>query len=283
MFTRQELVSRALAWHDLGVGCIPLVYRDKNALVKWKVWAGRLPPRPLIEQWVASRWQCNIGVMLGIQGEQGKLVVLDFDKAPEYVFWRSKHRGEAQSYTVKTRRGWHVYLWMIDAPVQTFKMIGGEIKATGYVVGEGSVHESGWIYRTACEGKIIVVESLASVGIKAIMPEKPEEMPEGREITPTSTDKTGGVVERIKDAISITGYLARWTDLRPKGDGTYVGICPFHRDTNPSLQVWPKERRAYCHSPGCKAHRKCDVITCAQLAFNVSVQEAIRILAQELG
>lgn len=279
MFTRRELVSRALSWHDLGVGCIPLLYREKNALVKWKVWAGRVPPRPLVERWILSKWQCNLGVMMGAPGADGKLLVLDFDRAVEYIGWRAQHRDESQSYTVKTRRGWHVYFWIKDGPVQTLKMPGGEIKATGYVVGEGSIHESGWIYRPANCGKILTVESLDAIDIVALEPVAEERE---IEITPTSTDKTGGVVSRIKDAIGIMPYLSRWTNLKPKSDGSYVGICPFHKDTNPSLQVWPKEGRAYCHSPGCRGHRKCDVIACAQFAMNVSVQEAIRILAQEL-
>lgn len=280
MFTRQELVTRALQWHDLGVACIPLAYRDKNALVKWKVWAGRLPPKPLIEQWIVNKWQCNMGVMLGIKHEQGTLVVLDFDNVPEYISWRSKHKQDAASYTVKTRRGWHVYFWMQDAPNSTLKMRGGEVKATGYVVGEGSVHSSGWIYRPIGCGEILIAESLSVLGIEAEKVVRPER---DIEITPTSTDKTGGVVSRIKEAIGILGYLSRWTNLKPKSDGTYVGVCPFHKDHNPSLQVWPKEGRAYCHSPICRAHRRCDVITCAQLAMNVSLQDAIRILAQELG
>lgn len=280
MFTRQELVSRALAWNDLGVGCIPLVYRDKNPLVKWKVWVGRVPPKPLVEQWISNKWQCNIGVMLGGKVEESTLVVLDFDQVSVYVGWRAAHKWEAQSYTVKTRRGWHVYLLMADAPTQTLKMEGGEVKATGYVVGEGSVHESGHVYRAVNGSKILAVESLDSLHIKATIPSVPDR---DIEIAPTSTDKTGGVVSRIKDAISITAYLSRWTQLHKKADGTYVGICPFHRDSNPSLQVWPKEGRAYCHSPSCRAHRRCDVITCAEFAIGVSTQEAIRVLAQELG
>lgn len=282
MFTRKELVARTLAWHDLGVGCIPLVYRHKNALVKWKGWAGKCPPRTLVEHWMTTRWQCNFGVMLGAVSQEGQLVVLDFDYAPQYIIWRERHKQAAKNYTVKTSRGWHVYVWLDHAPDKTLKMLGGEVKATGYVLGEGSIHQTGWRYASLGYEGILVAHSLEELDIQIIEPEVVEQE-EIREITPTSTDKTGGVVSRIKDAISITGYLSRWTDLHIKSDGTYMGVCPFHRDSNPSLQVWPREGRAYCHSPGCKAHRKCDVITCAQLALNVSVQEAIRILAQELG
>lgn len=282
MFTRQELIDRALQWHDNGVMTLPLLYREKIALVKWKVWAGKIPPKPLTEQWFRTRWQCNMGVMLGEVGIDGRLIVLDFDDVAAYVAWRHKHRAESLSYTVKTSRGWHVYLWMDDAPTKTLKMPGGEVKASGYVVGEGSVHKSGWIYLSVCGHGILSVSNLESVGIDAQMPCPSPEQHE-IEITPTSTDIVGGVVSRIKDAISITGYLSRWTDLVPKGDGTYMGVCPFHKDTNPSLRVWPKERRCYCYSPGCRAHRRCDVITCAEFALNVSTQEAIRILAHELG
>lgn len=280
VFTRQELVARALAWNDLGVGCIPLAYRDKNALVKWKVWVGRVPPKPLVEQWIRHKWQCNLGVLLGGIVEKKTLVVLDFDQVSVYVGWRAAHKSEAKSYTVKTRRGWHVYLLMSDAPDQTLKMIGGEVKATGYVVGEGSVHESGLVYTAVSGMEILSAESLESLHIEVVCPSVPER---DIEIAPTSTDKTGGVVSRIKEAIGITAYLSRWTQLSKKADGTYVGICPFHRDSHPSLQVWPKEGRAYCHSPSCRAHRRCDVITCAEFAMGVSTQEAIRILAQELG
>lgn len=277
MYTRQDMLSRAFEWNDLGVGTIPLLYRNKSALVKWKVWAGRVPPKPLIAQWIHTSWACNLGVLLGAYGETGKLVVLDFDVVPVYINWRHRHKEEAGTYTVKTSRGWHVYFWLQDAPDKTLKMSGGEIKATGYVVGEGSVHKSGWMYANVGGSAILSVESLEQVGI--IVKEEERSI----EITPTATAKVGGIVERIKDSISIVGYLSRWTDLKKRTDGTYMGICPFHTDTKPSLQVWPTERRAYCHSPQCQAHRRCDVITCAEFAMNVSTQEAIRILAHELG
>lgn len=280
MYTRQEMLSLAHRWHDLGVGTIPLLYKNKNALVKWKVWVGRCPPRPLIDQWIRTRWECNLGVLLGAQGQEGKLIVLDFDTVPVYVQWRHRFRAVAQSYTVKTSRGWHVYLWLKDSPDKTLKMNGGEVKASGYVVGEGSVHKTGWVYANVGHPSILSVESLYDVGIIAEIPAEEEREVE---ITPTSTERVGGVVERIKDAISVVAYLSRWTDLKKRSDGTYIGVCPFHNDHNPSLQVWPRERRAYCHSPQCRAHRRCDVITCAEFAMNVTTQEAIRFLAQELG
>ena len=52
-------------------------------------------------------------------------------------------------------------------------------------------------------------------------------------------------IVEIKDAALIEDVVSEYVRLRPKG-GSLVGLCPFHDDTNPSLNVSPATQRYKC-------------------------------------
>jgi len=63
-------------------------------------------------------------------------------------------------------------------------------------------------------------------------------------------------------------------ELRPTG-GRLAGVCPFHRDTRPSLVVYPANRSYYCF--GCGAGG--DVIDFVSRLHGVDFREAVALLA----
>lgn len=86
------------------------------------------------------------------------------------------------------------------------------------------------------------------------------------------------VKERIKQAVDIVDLVERYVRLRRQGH-LFVGLCPWHDDTRPSLQVNP-ERQSFrcwvCDIGG-------DVFTFVQKIENVEFREALEMLAERAG
>lgn len=261
--------KEAQAWAGMGYTPIPLRWYSKRPVVKWSELCAGGIDECMIDYWFKGIRR-NLGVML-----TGDLVVVDFDRPARYVAWATTH--SLPTRTVKTNRGWHVYVRVAHKPVTTMSMDGGEIKATGYVVVPPSLHPSGKPYRTVVDAPIAMIESLSAIGIY------------GREpILPPHGDWTAlsyegpSVVHLIKDEVGIVEYLSRITDGFCYHGNALFCRCPFHDDHEPSLMVVPEEQRCFCFSPRCQAHRQMDVINVCALWLGLTNTEAIRYLSQEV-
>lgn len=58
-----------------------------------------------------------------------------------------------------------------------------------------------------------------------------------------------GIIEKIKAAIDIVDVVGEFVELTKKGQN-YVGLCPFHDDTTPSLSVSPARGTYKCFACG---------------------------------
>jgi hypothetical protein len=67
--------------------------------------------------------------------------------------------------------------------------------------------------------------------------------------------------------------ISRDIDLKRKGS-EWMGVCPFHGDTDPSLAVNDKKGLFFCH--GCEAGG--DVVSYIMLRDNVKFKEAKQIV-----
>jgi len=90
-----------------------------------------------------------------------------------------------------------------------------------------------------------------------------------------SLDRGGGVdVERVRREHPIQDLVAAFgVELRPSGHG-FVGCCPFHEDSTPSLSVGGAPDRFHCF--GCGASG--DVIDWVQRSAGVGFLDAVRLL-----
>ena len=85
------------------------------------------------------------------------------------------------------------------------------------------------------------------------------------------------VKERIKREVSIQRLAeARGVKLRRVGR-SLMGLCPFHKDTNPSLSIDPVKNEWHCF--GCD--RKGDVIEWVKYAEGVSFNHAVELLKRD--
>ncbi len=86
------------------------------------------------------------------------------------------------------------------------------------------------------------------------------------------------IKEQIKDAIDIVQLVSRFVPLKRAGRN-YVGRCPWHDDSRPSLQVNP-ERQSYrcwvCNVGG-------DIFSFIMQMEKVDFKEALEILAEMTG
>ena len=82
------------------------------------------------------------------------------------------------------------------------------------------------------------------------------------------------VIERVKEANDIVDVIGERQSLRRAG-ANYVGVCPFHADTTPSLTVSRAKQIYKCFACGAGG----DVIRYVQETERVTFYEALRMLA----
>lgn len=94
------------------------------------------PTQAHIEAWFGDNEVKSYAILCG--SISGNLFVLDFDDKREYRKFKQQFPRIAQSFTVKTRRGYHVYL-RSDEAIKAQKIRGGDLQGEGtYVIGPGS-------------------------------------------------------------------------------------------------------------------------------------------------
>jgi DNA primase len=91
-------------------------------------------------------------------------------------------------------------------------------------------------------------------------------------------DVNNEAVREIKARLDIVDMVRRYVELRPVS-GRWMGPCPFHQETKPSMSVNGEEGFFYCF--GCQAAG--DVITFYQRINGLDFKEALEQLAQEAG
>jgi DNA primase len=85
-------------------------------------------------------------------------------------------------------------------------------------------------------------------------------------------------VEAVKARISIADIVRRYVDLKPVS-GRWMGACPFHQETKPSMSVNDDEGFFYCF--GCQASG--DVIDFYSRINGLEFRESLEQLAAEAG
>lgn len=84
--------------------------------------------------------------------------------------------------------------------------------------------------------------------------------------------------ERVRDASDIVRVIGEHVSLKAKGR-EYLGLCPFHDDHTPSMNVVPSKQIFHCFS--CDTGG--DVFTFVQKYHRMTFPEALEYLAQRAG
>jgi DNA primase len=86
-------------------------------------------------------------------------------------------------------------------------------------------------------------------------------------------------IDEVRNRVSITDVIASEVNLKPKGKGEFLGLCPFHNEKTPSFTV--SENKGFYHCFGCGAHG--DSIRYVMERRGLPYPEAIKTLAQQAG
>lgn len=288
---------------NAGISIIPVKYRDKRPDASqlprdaddkptWEPFKTNLPSADDLHRWFAK--PNNYGVICGWKN----LLVLDFDDAGEYSKWRlwaSRVGGQPRfiaenAFQVTTSRGVHVYL-RCETPGANRKAGKIDIKYRGYVLGPGSVHPSGIIYRALKSALIFpLIHSLSDVLPGEILvqavPDNVRPPVIVRAADPwvsamqTPPALGNGVVEKIKKTLRIEDNFIQKSQTSADGRW-YITRCPLHDDHKPSFWIDTEQQICGCFS-GCTP-KPLDVIGLHARMYGLDNSEAIRVLASMVG
>jgi DNA primase len=82
----------------------------------------------------------------------------------------------------------------------------------------------------------------------------------------------------VKQQADIVRVVGEYVKLKKSGAQNFSGLCPFHQEKTPSFSV--HATRQFFHCFGCGVSG--DVLTFVQKVENISLPEAIRLIAQKL-
>lgn len=156
-----SIMSKAVELYEKGFWVIPLHPQKKSPIFSWKKYTENRPTLEEIKQWWSENPNYNIGVILG--KKQG-VFVIDIDDIKDVGYFMGRY---PSNYVVSTSRGAHIYITYPQSMTIPNKKMGGfDIKSdNSYVVGEGSVHPTGDIYRAIKSGNVSSLQQPDLIGL----------------------------------------------------------------------------------------------------------------------
>lgn len=137
---QKQLIERAKRLAQAGYSVIPVHGNNapaepKRPAVSWRIYQCRLASEAEIERGFIN----NVTALGIVCGRVSKLLVIDFDDGLRYQRFCRHLPQYADTYTVKTKRGFHLYYRTVEK-VPSHQFDGGDIKAErSYVVAPPSV------------------------------------------------------------------------------------------------------------------------------------------------
>jgi len=264
------LYAWALRWLDAGRLLVPLQPGSKRIVRGYGPVVRVVTDPGEAHNWWGLR-RCNIGLVTGYG-----VTVLDFDDCQPWREFCAQFPGVADTFTVRTRRGAHVYM----AGQVTVAVPGAEVKYnSGLVVTCPSV-VAGHSYQPVNSGaQILQVPQLLSLQSESLVVSPRSAMGAPAPIVKPDVARPGDdTVSRIKQALPLLDYAETLTKLTTRDGRFYHGLCPVHDETRPSFYVDTQRGLFGCYSCG----KRGDVINLYAQVNHVRLSEAISRLAREV-
>jgi hypothetical protein len=283
---RPARYERACWWLSQSIAVVPLRPQSKELHPGYGARKAQITDLDFARQWFLNT-DANLGVVLG--GAPG-LVVADWDAVAPYEVWRATKGASVESLTERTARGYHLFFTFPGFRVNASHDC--ELKTTGVCMVAPSVHPSGVVYHVLINAPIAPWDDASALNPFPFLSEVWSNQDRRCDASAvavhalgkrrSSTQIAEGVIARIKTVHSIQDeMIAAGVELRPVGQNTLVGLCPFHRDHTPSLWVNPQRGIWGCNRPDCSAAGTHDVINFRAMRCGISNDTAIRQLASE--
>lgn len=235
----------AVLFYYMGVRLAPCQPGKKDFLPGYGPYKNYICDEPALWQYFHED-KFNYAILTGT----GNLVVIDFDDLDVYHAWAEDAGELANTFTVQTHRGRHVYYQSDD--LRSWRGNGFEVMGSNRaVMGPLSRHPAGDIYTPLTRPYIRKIETLSRFSLLST----PPSLPKPPAIRPLHLG--GGLVQKLKektpifDAIQTRQDLAARVRLKNSDNGHgrwFKGYCPFHADNHPSFWI-DTQKQTY----GCRA------------------------------
>lgn len=208
---KMTVSEQALWLYDTwGATVFPLPLKCKKPKFG-STWPTERPSRQQTLDWF-NGVDSNIAVMLGAASDG--VTVLDFDRMSQYEAWRGRFPELAEVVpTVSTGKGMHVYFRSPMTVTRIRFMPHTDMKASGYVLGPGSIHPDGPRYEWVIDAtdKLPYFESIEDIYGSVTENTETTENTEDITLLSLSFSVTPATLEKISIAIG---------DTQPTGPGT---------------------------------------------------------------
>lgn len=267
-------LTYALIFFDYGVKIVPCRRGGKEFVRGFGPYKRFIESDQDLLKWIEKGF--NYALLTGTGG----LVVIDFDDPELYHDFAGEAGSLADTFTVQTSRGFHVYYRSTD--LRTWQGPGFEVMGKGKaVMGPYSIHPEGQEYIPINQP---IIKRVKTLDFPLLSEDRPGFSPPPR-IKP---ERLGaGILTRIKsekqiyDLVMGDPVLSRRVNLKSSDQGKgrwFTGCCPFHEDHNPSFWVDAERNLFGCRSCGVKG----DVINFVARLQSMTVKDAIRALSREV-
>lgn len=186
-----------------GFSVIPLNGKKPHPqITTWKQWQKERPSIEQLSEWFGTKGVEAYGIITG--KVSNGLFVIDFDNMESYRKFKNDLPKIGQTYTVKTRRGRHVYL-RLSTKIKSMQFNGGDFQGDGrYVVGPGSrVGEH--TYKVINEQEICHLNRYETQQLKKWLTKESQEVEECSVTESNNTLKTLNIKEIYKTTASKIG------------------------------------------------------------------------------
>ena len=267
-----------------GISFFPLKERDKRpAIASWAEYQRRHPTDAEINEW-KSEGVTNYGAVCG--EISGDLVVVDVDK--EELFSKL-NLGEIASstFTVKTAKGYHIYLRCKVKSKSLKWKDKEEIRIQSdrkYVVMAGSIHPVGCIYEHFLSSPLEIKSVRDPEGLFEEIERRwkkyhgIDKIEEVKEVVKWKSGRSRGI-EAFKEKIDIGKVISTYVAKEHEFGSYWQGKCPFHNDRYPSFTVYEDTKNWYCF--GCEQYG--DVISFIQRIEKCDFISAIKKIEEVTG
>lgn len=131
------VLEQAQQFLELGFSILPLTGKKPAHMMRWSIYRQFKPTSQQVDIWFTDEIVTGYGIVCGKISEN--LLIIDFDDESRYANFIAQFPALAETFTVKTRRGFHVYL-QTEKPFRSKSFAGVDLKGEGgYVVGVGSI------------------------------------------------------------------------------------------------------------------------------------------------
>lgn len=272
-------IDQYLNW---GISIFPLKERDKKPLLAWQQYQQRHPTREEIEAWRGEGHK-NWGAICGSISDN--LLVIDIDRAELFEKLGLVDFAK-ETFTVRTGKGYHVYMKLQSPMKRKSLMWDGkeELRFQGegsYVVMCGSIHPTGRRYDhfsgSPFEIKrypVSIVDDIEKRWERYHGIDKIEE----KGVSVARMTRRRKNLEEYKRKLGMS-VIERFVKPVRRYGRYWQGICPFHKDTDPSFTVYEDSLSWYCF--GCQKYG--DVISFIQLFEGLDFISAVKKLEELTG